>query len=90
MEHKVKEVLRYPRRPRLNRIEPTSLYVVEGNFNSTSSGGVTLPFTSFTALCASGDVLYTGGFTILNSGIVDIVTDFPLAAFKGWSINIRR
>jgi hypothetical protein len=39
---------------------------------------------------APGDVIYTGSFTILNSGIVDIVTDFPLVAFNGWSINIRR
>lgn len=64
--------------------------MVERNLNSTSSGGVTPSFTSSTAMFAPGDVIYTGGFTILNSGIVDIVTDFPLVAFNGWSINIRR
>ena len=53
--------------PRLNRIEPTSLYVVEGNLNSTSSGGVTPSFTSSTAMCALGNIIYTGSFTILNS-----------------------
>ncbi len=64
--------------------------MVEKNLNSTSSGGVTPSFTSSTAMFAPGDVIYTGSFTILNSGIVDIVTDFPLVAFNGWSINIRR
>jgi len=63
--------------------------VVEKNLNSTSSGGVTPSFTSSTAMFAPGDVIYWN-FTILNSGIVDIVTDFPLVAFNGWSINIRR
>jgi hypothetical protein len=63
--------------------------VVEWNLNSTLSGGVTPPFTSFTAMCAPGDVEYTGSFTILNSGIVNIVTDFPFAAFNELSINIQ-
>ncbi|MGI0050592.1 MAG: hypothetical protein ACRD8K_02540 [Nitrososphaeraceae archaeon] len=68
MKHEVKEDLTvHKATPRLNRIEPTSLYVVEENLNSTSSGGVTPSFTSSTAMCALGDIIYTGSFTILNS-----------------------
>ena len=68
----------------LNRINSSSLYFVVGNLNSTSLVGGNTSVASSDAICMPGDVIYTGSFTVTNSGILSSITDFPLAAFNGW------
>ena len=35
-------------------------------------------------MCAPGDVIYTGSFVILNSGILGTISDDATAGFTAW------
>ena len=76
--------------PRLNRIDPTDLYLVEGTVNSTVVGGG-LSSTSSRAMCNPGDTIFIGCYFISNSGLIDNISDFPAiptSNFNGWEASI--
>jgi hypothetical protein len=78
-----------PGTPGLNRIDPTNLYVRDGNINSTTfpSGGGQMSAESI-AMCDPGDIVFFGSYFASNTGIIDRVSDSALPNFAGWRASI--